>query len=164
METNSERRRRKLAELCAQKGLHQVAENAGLNWASLDQIIKKTLLPPKKDGTRSVKNLGDDAARKIEHAENLGEGWFDSIDATISEHAQAPSTQDAAIAHAPINPIPATLPQLMQGLSGYFEAMDASTRKMTMALLEQLAENPGDHARIAAMIELSIRSRLQKAA
>ena len=61
-------------------------------------------------------------------------------------------------------PSPATLPQLMQGLSGYFEAMDASTRKMTLALLEQLADNPGDHARIAAMIELSIRSRQQKTA
>jgi len=90
METNSERRRRKLAEICAQKGLHKVAENAGLNWASLDQIIKKTLLPARKDGSRSAKNLGDDAARKIERAENLGEGWFDSVSNAI------PATRDQA--------------------------------------------------------------------
>lgn len=83
METNSERRRRKLADLCSKRGITKVAGNAGLNWASLDQIIKKTLLPPKKDGTRSVKNLGDDAARKIERAEQLGEGWFDSSDGAI---------------------------------------------------------------------------------
>lgn len=32
----------------------------------------------------------------------------------------------------------------------------ASTRKLALALIGQLADNPHDHARIAAMIELSI--------
>lgn len=77
METNAERRRRKLTELCNSRGLKRVAERAGLSAASLDQIIKGVLLPPKKDGTRSQRNLGDDAARKIEDAEGLGRGWFD---------------------------------------------------------------------------------------
>lgn len=77
METNAERRRKKLADLCAQRGLKQVAERAGLSAASLDQIIKGVLLPPRKDGTRNPRNLGDDAARKIEDAEGLGLGWFD---------------------------------------------------------------------------------------
>lgn len=103
METNSERRRRKLTDLCAQRGITKVAENAGLNWASLDQIIKKTLLPPKKDGTRSIKNLGDDAARKIERAEGLGEGWFDLDDESISEKVMATTTQDATITRDSIN-------------------------------------------------------------
>lgn len=78
METNSERRRRKLAELCAERGVAAVAESAGLHWQSLDQVIKGTLLPPKKDGTRRPKNLGNDAAQKIEVAQSLGAGWFDS--------------------------------------------------------------------------------------
>lgn len=103
METNSERRRRKLADLCAERGIVKVAERAGLNWQSLDQIIKKTLLPPKKDGTRSVKNLGDDAARKIEQAESLGEGWFDSDAASISEGVNAATEQGATVNRGPIN-------------------------------------------------------------
>lgn len=77
METSAERRRRKLAQLCEQKGLRAVAARAGVSAASLDQIIKGVLLPPKKDGSRSPRSLGDDAARRIEDAERLGRGWFD---------------------------------------------------------------------------------------
>lgn len=77
METSAERRRRKLAELCEQKGLRAVAARAGVSAGSLDQIIKGVLLPPKKDGSRSPRSLGDDAARRIEDAERLGRGWFD---------------------------------------------------------------------------------------
>ena len=77
METSSERRRRKLTELCAERGLREVATRAGLNYQSLDQIIKGTLGEPKKDGTRAVKNLGNPSARAIEVAEKLGTGWFD---------------------------------------------------------------------------------------
>lgn len=80
METNAERRRRKLAELCATRGLKSVAERSGLSAASLDQIIKKVLLPPKKDGSRTARSLGDEAARKIEDAEGLGRGWLDVAD------------------------------------------------------------------------------------
>lgn len=76
METNADRRKRKLTELCQAKGIKKVAERAGLNHATLDQIIKGVLLPPKKDGSRRPRSLGDDAARKIEDAEGLGLGWF----------------------------------------------------------------------------------------
>lgn len=77
METSAERRRRKLKDLCAQRGLKAVADRAGVSAASLDQIIKGVLLPPKKDGSRTPRSLGDDAARRIEDAERLGRGWFD---------------------------------------------------------------------------------------
>lgn len=77
METSSERRRKKLTQLCEQRGLKAVAERSGVSAAALDQIIKGVLLPPKKDGSRSPRSLGDEAARKIEDAEGLGRGWFD---------------------------------------------------------------------------------------
>jgi SOS-response transcriptional repressor LexA len=80
METNAERRRRKLTALCEERGLKNVAARSEVSAASLDQIIKGVLLPPKKDGSRSPRNLGDDAARKIEDAESLGRGWFDLPD------------------------------------------------------------------------------------
>jgi phage repressor protein C with HTH and peptisase S24 domain len=85
METNAERRRRKLAELCQSRGLKAVADRADLNPATLDQIIKGVLLPPKKDGSRSPRSLGDEAARKIEDAESLGLGWFDTPGITTSK-------------------------------------------------------------------------------
>lgn len=86
METNSERRRRKLTDICANLGIKKVADRAGLNWQSLDQIIKMTPLPAKKDGSRGTKNLGDEAARKIEESEGLGHGWFDLSDQPSSEN------------------------------------------------------------------------------
>lgn len=97
METNADRRRRKLIGLCNKHGLKVVADAAGLNPDGLDQIIKGVLLPPKKDGSRSPRKLGDDAAGKIEDAPALGlwRGWFDSID--TEEAANASSTQDAEI-------------------------------------------------------------------
>lgn len=49
-----------------------------------------------------------------------------------------------------------TMADVMAALAGKFEGMDASTRKLAIALIGQLADNPQDHARIAAMIELSI--------
>ena len=58
----------------------------------------------------------------------------------------------------------ASLAQIMQGLAGYFEAMDTNTRKMAMGLIGQLADDPQDHARIAAMIDLSIHSKRPKSA
>ena len=93
METNSERRRRKLAELCAERGIAAVAKSAGLNWQSLDQVIKGALLPPKKDGTRSPKNLGNDAAQKIEVAQGLGVGWFDTATHASFVNAGTPENQ-----------------------------------------------------------------------
>lgn len=97
METNADRRRRKLASLCDERGLRAVAERAGLNYQSLEQIIKGVLLPPKQDGTRSPRKLGDDAARKIEEAEGLGLGWFDiqQAGAAAAPH-EAPSDMPGA--------------------------------------------------------------------
>lgn len=79
METNAERRTRKLKQLCElHGGVREVAEKAGLGWEGLDQIIKGVLLPPKKGSEdRSPRALGDPAARKIEEAFDLGKGWFD---------------------------------------------------------------------------------------
>jgi SOS-response transcriptional repressor LexA len=95
METNAERRRRKLADLCATHGLKAVAERSGLSAPSLDQIIKKVLLPPKKDGSRTARSLGDDAARRIEDAEGLGRGWFDVADQPRAVNV-APASMGAA--------------------------------------------------------------------
>jgi len=41
-------------------------------------------MPPKKDGTRKAKNLGNEAAQKIEVAQGLGVGWFDSATSTTA--------------------------------------------------------------------------------
>ena len=59
-----------------------VADAAGLNWQYIDQAIKKTLLPPRKDGTRGYRRMSDDAYQKIEDAFSLGSGWFDEIVST----------------------------------------------------------------------------------
>lgn len=85
METVSERRRRKLTALAnARGGVARIAEAAGLSAAALDQVLKGTLLPPKADGTRNSKSLGDPSARAIEAALGLGHGWFDADDAAIN--------------------------------------------------------------------------------
>jgi len=79
MDTNDEVRRRRLARLCREVdgGLPAIAAEAGLSAAALDQILKKVLLPEKEDGTRTPKALGDGAARKIEAAYALQDGWLD---------------------------------------------------------------------------------------
>ena len=78
METASSRRKRRLQELCdAHGGFAAVAEKAKVSGPTLDQILKGTLLPPKKDGTRSERSLGAALAAKIEGAFNLPRGWFD---------------------------------------------------------------------------------------
>jgi predicted component of type VI protein secretion system len=78
MDTNEEIRRRRLEKLCDDNGgVRAVADKAGMNWQALDQIIKKVLLPTKKDGTRAARALGDDTARKLEETYSLGRGWFD---------------------------------------------------------------------------------------
>ena len=80
METNAERRRRKLKALgLSRGGLVAVAERAGLSPESLEQVVKGTLLPPKKgSGERTPRSLGDSAARAIEAAHDLERGWFDN--------------------------------------------------------------------------------------
>lgn len=91
METGAERRRRKLKDLCEEHGRPAVAEAAGMSAVYLEQIIKGVLLPEKADGTRSPRSLGDRAARAIEKAFELPEGWFDAPDAQgyLSREARA---------------------------------------------------------------------------
>lgn len=80
VETNDERRKRKLADLISRNGgIDAVALAAGLNRASLDQVLKGVLLPPKRGSTeRSPRALGDSSARAIERAFHLERGWFDN--------------------------------------------------------------------------------------
>ncbi|HCY17159.1 MAG TPA: hypothetical protein DHV21_14495 [Curvibacter sp.] len=80
METKDERRRRKLQLLVAgvTGGLETISVRSETSPQYLQQIIKGVLLPPKKDGTRSPRSLGDAAAEAIEDAFDLGRGWFDS--------------------------------------------------------------------------------------
>ena len=81
METMSERRRRKLIDLANEHGGPAgIADDCGVSADAIDQVIKGTLLPPKRDGSRNPKGLGDDAARKIEDGYKLGRGWFDADD------------------------------------------------------------------------------------
>lgn len=78
-ETNEERRTRKLEKLARDRdgGLEGIAADAGVSLAYLEQLINVTLLPPKKDGTRSRRRMDDAMARKIEQTCGLPVGWFD---------------------------------------------------------------------------------------
>lgn len=78
METKSDRRLRKLQELCNTYTLAKVAERSKISPVYIDQILKRRLLPAKADGSRSPRNLGDAKAHAIEDAFTLGRGWFDS--------------------------------------------------------------------------------------
>lgn len=89
METAAERRRRKLTELCDKHGRAAIAAAAGMSSVYLEQIIKGVLLPAKADGTRTPRSLGDKAARGIEAAFQLGEGWFDQPDEGMPLSEQA---------------------------------------------------------------------------
>jgi hypothetical protein len=86
MDTNDEVRRRRLERLCRETpgGLTGVAALADVSRASLDQILKRVLLPAREGGVRSPRSLGDLAARKIESALDLAPGWldwpFDAVD------------------------------------------------------------------------------------
>lgn len=80
MESKDQRRKRRLKQLAEQKGgVRAVAAAADLGWQALDQVLKGTLLPEKKDKTaaRSPRSLGDASAEAIEDAFDLGRGWFD---------------------------------------------------------------------------------------
>jgi hypothetical protein len=90
METASERRKRKLElVLKLHGGLAAVAKAATVNPAALDQIVKGTLLPPKKDGSQNPRSLGDANAHAIEDAFGLGRGWFDAPDETAPSKVSA---------------------------------------------------------------------------
>jgi hypothetical protein len=80
VETNNERRARKLRGLVDKVGGYDAAAApAGLSSVYLEQILKGVLLPLKKgERTRSPRSLGDAAARALEEAHGLERGWFDN--------------------------------------------------------------------------------------
>lgn len=142
METNAERRRKKLETFCNERGLKAVAEAAGLNWQYIDQAIKKTLLPAKKDGTRGYRKMSDEAFEKIEDAFKLGRGWFDGMgDKTPSA---APPPAAASLAE--------TLIQLGQVIA----ASDKLTRAQIKPILDQLLETPEQAAELGARLQATI--------
>lgn len=53
---------------------------------------------------------------------------------------------------------PLSIGQLMAGLAGHLEKMDASTRRRAGRLLEDLVDEPQSHAQFAAMLEAAIKS------
>lgn len=152
METIADRRRRKLITLVERHGgLSRLAQATNQSAASLDQVIKRTPLPPKKDGTRSAKALGPTAARAIEDALQLGRGWFDADDV---EAASSP-----AAAPAP-NPAPDSLLQALNVLAAAISNADELTRISIEPLLSRLAQRPQESGTIAQRIyeELSVRA------
>lgn len=104
METSSDRRRRRLAGLVALHGLAAVAQRSHLRREALDQVLKGTLLPPKADGSRSPRALGNASARAIEDAFGLGVGWFDAPDP--EEAPAAPAAAGYAAIAADLDVLP----------------------------------------------------------
>lgn len=70
--------------------------------------------------------------------------------------------------HKVQEPVPAfhqpSLGQTLADLSRHLSAMDQGTRRKAMALIADLVNEPESHTTVTAMIELSIRSKFQKAA
>jgi hypothetical protein len=80
MTTNDTVRRHRLVLLAAAAGgLQKLADLPAKkqSWAALDQVIKRTPLPAKADGSISQKSLGDRAARDLELATGHAPGWLD---------------------------------------------------------------------------------------
>lgn len=104
MESRSERRKRKLQILCdaIPGGVKAVADRAGMNYQSLQQVLSGTLLPPKQDGSRAPKSLGDKAAESIEDEWRLGRGWFDN-DVQLPRHLGGDDSADEISAMAEPN-------------------------------------------------------------
>ncbi|MBC7604317.1 MAG: hypothetical protein H7255_16860 [Ramlibacter sp.] len=144
METASQRRKRKLIALCDQHGLGVIASKAALNPATIDQIIKSVLLPKKLDGTRSVRSLGDPAARAIEAALELGFGWFDA-DAKVFEGAGTVSATAYATL-TPGAPTPAaqelSLRTAFTHIAKKMRVADPAKREVVAVLMREIALRP----------------------
>lgn len=104
MDTNDEVRRRRLSRLIAKTegGLKGVAQRAGLSAQALGQLLKITHLPKKKTSDeQSRKCMGNPAARALERAYELLEGWMDwPLEAVDYEVYQALSDFNKATAQA----------------------------------------------------------------
>lgn len=146
METNAERRRKKLETFCTERGLKVVAEAAGLNWQYIDQAIKKTLLPVKKDGTRGYRKMSDEAFEKIEDAFKLGRGWFDGME--VQKSSTAPTPPNAA----------PSLADTLARLGELLERASPKTRAVVADLLGRYAQDPASGQSIALAIELLIQA------
>ena len=125
--------------------------------SGLDQkaLVKKTGL--RQSSVSSAINRASGSSDTTTYARACG---VDAHWLATGEGEMAPVQTPSTAAPAAV----ASLEQITEALAGYFEGMDASTRKMAVVLLGQLADDPKDHSRIAAMIDLSIRSKNRKAA
>lgn len=123
-----------------------MAEAAGLNWQYIDQAIKKTLLPAKKDGTRGYRKMSDEAFEKIEDAFKLGRGWFDGM------AAQPPSTAPTPPGAAP------SLADTLAQLGRVIAASDELTRDQLKPLFTRMLDEPQRAPEIIKRIESTISS------
>ena len=134
METINERRLKKLLALAESKGgLSRVAEKAGLNPATLQQIAKGTLLPAKSDGTRSKRSLGDAAVAKLEDAWELGRGWFDDAHFYVQGSFATKTT---------VAPQQTDLDVALSTIREALAATDKTTRLALEPLFSALARDP----------------------
>lgn len=140
METKDQRRKRKLELLIAATdgGMEAIAVAASLNPAYLQQILKGSLLPPKRDGTRSARALGDSAAEAIEDAYTLGRGWFDSpqtLPARFGNVAEEPK------AVYKVDPWPFSSVTAAQ-----YETLRPASKALIEQMILQLVSNDGPEA------------------
>lgn len=163
METANERRRRKLQWAVDNLGgIEPVARAADLNPRTLHQILVGTLLPPKSDGSRSPRSLGDASARAIEDAfPELGRGWFDAAEPVSG-------------AYEGVYTVGAFHPQLAPALSSnrfsgvedvgrVLSMLDLGTRRAVAVLLEAAADTPEQSARLARQIQALIAASAPEA-
>lgn len=163
--------------------IKEAMDGAGLSPAELARATKSTNAAVTFWLNGATKSLKGEKAALIESATGYNAQWIISgqgekkrtlwvdgptqADFEISFDAPfIPKLQPSALIEPDILAInnQVSRPQLMAGLGKLFEAMDSSTRAMALVLIGQLAEHPQDHARIAAMIDLSIASSRKKAA
>ena len=140
-----------MEQLCrAHGGVKAVAEMAGLGWEGLDQILKKTPLPRKKDGTASYRALGDLAAQAIEDALNLGRGWFDwPLEAVDFVRYWALAPQDRAYAQAQMMvAIEEKSPKKETNLTRARQAVESLTDEERLALLTAIMQEPAADTKV----------------
>lgn len=96
----------------------------------------------------------DDCALFIGKTSFWLKNGFEAINSATS--AQKLTSVPANTARPAISDV--SLPDALASLARHFGRMDARTKFMALGLIQQLADNPDDYERIAAMIELSIHS------
>lgn len=98
--------------------------------------------------------FGDVAANNLCESLNLPKGWFDSATATITEHAQASSTQDATITRGPIErqtSSNSSLSHTLASLAHHLEQADPAMREPAAGLLAAIAKTPDNPALLASL-------------